>query len=170
MSTHSRVRNYLSQHLYSTSQLFSPLSQILTGFITQEEEHPPITSQSDHDSTSHACPQIPARTRKVRSVSEYVNFCRYMREKRPGIKNLQSIWKDVKHTDWQSLYEYGEKPITQSSTSQEQEQKQEEKPQKAIYSDSESDSDDPTSRQVSDALYDSALKLIAERSDSDDTD
>ncbi len=96
----SRAEEYLSQHVLVTSKLFVPLSHILTDIL----KHALHTDASHITSSCNGISTRPYRKRKVRVVSQYVEFCRYVRMRRPETKNLQSLWKGMKQTNWKEKF------------------------------------------------------------------
>jgi hypothetical protein len=100
ISLQSRARHYIGRHLQSSGPLFQVLSHLLADILDEEIYHQSKSS----DCESPIKVSRPYHKRKTRAVSQYVEFCHLMKQKHPLMKNLQSLWKQMKQTDWKSKY------------------------------------------------------------------
>ena len=107
----SRTRFYISKFLKSGNSdlehLFSKfLSKVLgeeyafiQNYLGNVEHSSSHVYDSDHESISTA-----VSSRRVRKVSEYVLFCRYMKMHHPEQQKLQEVWKKINRHDWRKQF------------------------------------------------------------------
>lgn len=96
-------------HLH-TQRLFKPgnslealFSKILLSIL--EEEYVYAQSLLEQvDSFSSTARAAVSRHRRSRKISDYVLFCRYMKQHHPEQTKLQSVWNKVRHSDWQTRF------------------------------------------------------------------
>jgi len=97
----SRARHHASRFLLPDTKWFKLLSLYL--FETLEEEYNKFPSlfalskknkKTKEGENSEAAPT--RRCRTSRQVSQYVLFCRHMKQHQPTVTNLQNVWKQVK--------------------------------------------------------------------------
>lgn len=100
----SRAELHAGRHLQPSSKWFKSISQMLCDIL--EEEYEGLSSLTD-EGILHSHGSITIRRRKPRVVSQYVTFCRYMKENHSNFINLQAVWRHVKNKDWQTIFPKG---------------------------------------------------------------
>jgi hypothetical protein len=88
-----------TQNLKPKSRLFEPLTAFILSVLQENMLRNPYQSMTDESIMSRF-----GRRRKSRKISQYVQFCRYMRENQPDLINLQEIWKTAKNEDWKKRF------------------------------------------------------------------
>lgn len=94
----SRVNFHIKKHfIESDSILYKSFHKFLHEVLTEEYKLIRSNVKLNKESVSNKSTR---RSLRVRKQSEYVLFCRFMKEHHPEQKNLQTVWKSSGKKDW----------------------------------------------------------------------
>ena len=85
-----KVRYHVCKHLKPDSALIRPFTKLLTEIFQNEFQF--LKKSKKHFGAN--VPKQKSQKRNSRKLSDYVQFCRYMKKNFPEKKNLQTIWKN----------------------------------------------------------------------------
>ena len=99
-----KVQYFIQKHLKADSTLIRPFSKLLTEIFQNELEFQNKTLKKSCKQLRANAPNQKHAKKVSRKLSDYVQFCRYMKKHFPEKKNLQSIWKNPNiRVNWKSV-------------------------------------------------------------------
>lgn len=99
-----KVQYHIQKHLKPDSTLIRPFSKLLTEIFQNEFNFQKNSLKKSNKQLRAIVPKQKREKKLSRKLSEYVQFCRYMKKNFPEKKNLQSIWKNPNvRNNWRSV-------------------------------------------------------------------